>query len=154
MRDQIAKAMMLVRRLRPHNRRPALTSLRMPSPIALFVFATCRSTEPKPANLCTGPLTVAVSADAPPVIRWAPACGVNRLLVLGPDTPVNSVATSWQISSATGSFMPPVSYGSVPDGAVADVPAQTLQSGRSYEVIVYRAGAEIILATGTASVKP
>lgn len=69
--------------------------------------------------------------------------------------PAGAVAGGWAISSPTGYFTPPVSYGVVPSGAVADRPADALDAGKTYEVGVFLAGGEvIILASGVATSTP
>jgi len=123
--------------------------------ILLLSVAGCRSQpldSPKP---CSGQLSVTASSGTKPSISWAPACAVNRLEVFQVGVPAGAVGGGWTISSPTGYFTPPVSYGVAPSGAVADRPADALQVGKTYEVNVFLAGGEvIILASGVATFTP
>jgi len=97
---------------------------------------------------CDGPLTVTVSSGTTPTFDWTPNCGVNRLLVLPANPPPGLITEGWAVNSASGLFKPPITYGALPNGADPGSAATALVAGTTYQVTVYRAAYEAIIASG------
>ena len=104
---------------------------------------------------CDGPLTITVTSGTRPTFDWTPNCGVNRLIVLPANPPVGVITQGWTVSSAVGLFKAPITYGVLPNGADPGDAATALVAGTTYQVTIYRAAYEAIVASsGTATFTP
>ena len=105
--------------------------------IVLATLAGCNATET--TDPCAGAHTVTVSADAVPVIAWAPTCGAAWVTVQ--DLTAAQQPYVWTIIDTRDGFQPPVTYGVLPQGhdaATVEVQPQPLVSGHSYKVAIWR----------------
>jgi hypothetical protein len=85
--------------------------------------------------------TIGVNNSGVVTFDWAPACGMMLLLVEeeGSDMwAINAPESSWGSPSAANIILPPVTYGQVPAGTVADFPASHLVPGVTYELVLWR----------------
>lgn len=97
---------------------------------------------------CEGRLTITVTSGTRPTFDWSPDCGVNRLVVLPANPPPGPITQGWTVSSASELFEPPVTYGVLPNGADPGDAATALVAGTTYQITVYRAAYEAIVASG------
>jgi hypothetical protein len=124
--------------------------------VGTVVVASCKSPDQQlrsiddPSGGCNGPVTIVVSGGTTPVFSWSPGCGVNRLLVERVDPAPGTTGPEWSANSTFGLFGPPITYGTLPDGAYQDVSPRSLTAGTTYRVIVFRAAYEAI-AVGVSS---
>ena len=114
---------------------------------ALVSCSADRSLGPR-ITPCDGPLTITVTGGTTPTFDWTPSCGVNRLMVLPSNPPPGLITQGWTVSSAMGLFKAPISYGVLPNGADPGDAASPLVAGTTYQVIIYRAAYEAIIASG------
>jgi hypothetical protein len=103
---------------------------------------------------CRDNVTVTVSSGITPTIDWTPSCPVNRVTVDVVNGAPGSIATVWDISSSSGVFGPPLTYGVAPAEADGQDAPVALVPGRTYQVIVYYVGAEISYGGGQATFTP
>ena len=108
--------------------------------IALLIgiaLAACNGGVAEPAS-CTGPVTIQVSAGAVPLVTWSPACGVTTLVVVDPSS--QFTPPLWTLTMVTRDIVPPVRFGSQPDGVLnfTLAPAESLTIGNSYTVYLTR----------------
>ncbi|HKG94310.1 MAG TPA: hypothetical protein VKA84_20525 [Gemmatimonadaceae bacterium] len=111
--------------------------------LAAIFAAACSDEAPTEPEACTsGPeLSVAVTAGIAPVFSWSPRCRVSELIVEGVGIPTAS-GPQWDVVTATfgtaegpaNGLLPPITYGSAPDGAREPTPAAQLLPGRDYIV--------------------
>lgn len=108
------------------------------TPIPLLLAALlfgCSEDNPVNASLpvCSGPVTIAVSAGTTPTFTWTPACRAFMVLVeLG-------ASDQWGVmSEGTNAIAPGVVYGVVPAGAqqFTTGAAPALVAGQTYDVTV------------------
>lgn len=103
---------------------------------------------------CSSNIAITVSSGTTPLFTWTPPCSVNRLRVDEVNPVVGASGTDWEVSSPSGQFGSPVRYGTPPDGAAVGVAPASLKTGASYRVTVFRAGAEIVLFSGSTTFTP
>jgi len=123
----------------------------------ISVALSCSGDRSPTANVtpCDGSLTVTVTSGTTPTFDWAPNCGVNRMIVLPANPPPGLITEGWTVNSVNGLFKPPITYGVLPDGADRGDAAAPLVAGRTYQVTVYRAAYEAIVASsGSATFTP
>lgn len=98
----------------------------------------------------TGTVEVTVDAAATPTFTWSPACAVSLFLIEEDGSDV------WGVDNGTGNWgdpatgnviLPPITFGTVPEGASELQPAEDLIVGRTYEVVLWRAVPESSTAT-------
>jgi hypothetical protein len=105
----------------------------------LLVIACGDPTRPPDITPCfIDPVEVSVGAGTVPEISWTPACGISALAVeeVGAAAPES---TKWRVHRSQTLLQPPVRYGSPPNGStdVVEVPATSLETGRTYRVILF-----------------
>lgn len=84
--------------------------------------------------------TITTSSDAV-VFDWDPTCGMVLLLVeedASDQWSINAPESNWGSPSMANIILPPVTYGVVPAGTVADFPASPLAAGVTYELVLWR----------------
>jgi len=111
---------------------------------------------------CDGSLTVTVTnATTTPIFSWSPTCAANRLEVADAGGPPQSSGSFsapagggavWELAPSSGSFGPPVRFGTPPAGISDGGFIVQLIPGHVYTVSVERAGGEaIILSFGSST---
>ena len=101
---------------------------------AMLLGCSSDGTNPSdPPPVCTGPVTIAVSAGTSPSFSWTPAC---RLFFVNVEL---GASDQWSvISDSTNAIAPPVQYGVVPAGAQQSSSGVTpLQAGQTYDVNLF-----------------
>ena len=81
-------------------------------------------------------LSVSISSELRPEIRWAPDFGVGWLHVGRRDK--NQIVWEMWDGDSTNSIRPPVRYGILPNGAIEMEPPVSLEPGVEYEVSLGR----------------
>lgn len=90
----------------------------------------------------TGMVSVSVKSGSQPVFSWEPACAVAMFLIEEGASDVwgvNTDETVWQNPAQANLIAPPVTYGQVPAGSEQFGSPLPLQSGVTYEAILWRA---------------
>ena len=114
---------------------------------ATAAAAGCSDSSGPAGEQCSAPVTFSVTSGLTPTIGWTPDCDLVGLFV----ETVETGADMWAISATgTRGIAPGVVYGTVPEGAEEDLPADPLEAGVSYRVIGVRStGAQRVLAGST-----
>jgi hypothetical protein len=124
--------------------------LRIRSAVALLVaipmLAACSDDSAGPeVSECeagTSAVSATITSNSGSVVfDWAPACGMMLLLVEEDASDmwaINAPESSWGSPSTANIILPPVTYGQVPAGTVADYPASPLVAGVTYELVLWR----------------
>jgi hypothetical protein len=109
--------------------------------IALLSALACSGCRDDPftaGNACEPTVSITVSPSSAPEFTWQPACGVSSLHVVR-----EAAGTMWQVSSnpqpdftPTNEIQSGVVYGQVPEGAREFIPAEPLQVGQAYHVVL------------------
>lgn len=102
-----------------------------------LALAGCDSdgTEPQPCTDDVTSVEATISTGDAVVFDWTPACAVVFLLI------EEGAADRWSISDPgfdENTIEPPVTYGQVPAGAEEGEPPATLQSGVTYDLVLWR----------------
>jgi hypothetical protein len=106
-----------------------------------LTLACSDGVEPTPIVPCTDEqeVEIVVSGHRTPVFTWAPACGMASLQVF-PTT--GTGGSSWVLYTGPNAHQNPlrsgIRYGDAPPEAFEAAPPSDLESGREYEVIVFR----------------
>jgi hypothetical protein len=107
--------------------------------------------EPTP---CATAVVITVGPGLTPEISWTPACLVHWLLI----EPSGSSADNWGVvGGSPNSLGPPVTYGTVPSGAMEFQSPDPLIAGTQYDVYVTRwigPNADDVELIGTQSFRP
>lgn len=102
---------------------------------------------------CPDSVNVSVTGGTTPTFSWTPAC---RVFFLNVELPGG--ADQWNvISDSANAIAPPVTYGTVPLGAVGTPGATPLSVGTSYTVYLFRwtgPGAQDGVLVGSKSFTP
>jgi hypothetical protein len=101
---------------------------------------------------CDRPLQVFVTSGVTPTITWAPSCGISYLSVMQAATsPGEPETLVWGFTVPELTPLGPgVRYGSLPTGATAMVPAQSLRVGATYRVYVtFLVGGDVSTSEGS-----
>jgi hypothetical protein len=114
---------------------------------ACLTTTSCRDDPVRATETCQhGGATITVTRGTPPTFSWSPQCGVDYLVVARDDAtadapPMWSVSSGYQFdrSAEPNTILPGVTYGVVPNGAVAGSPAQPLMPGTRYIVVLMAA---------------
>jgi len=114
---------------------------RIPFAAAVSLFATACGTDataPKTQGMCSGNVTLHVTAGTAPDISWTPDC---KLFLVGVED-ADSGHDHWFIMSgditAGGGLSSPVHYGVLPPGAVLFDGPEPLQQGVQSRALAFR----------------
>ena len=138
----------------PHARPSALRLVRALVALAALAPAPACSedygNEPLGSE-CGSDVELSITAGDTPTFSWTPTCRVSALLVQRS----SDLANLWYIQPAGAlGIEPGVVYGVVPSGATQDAPAEPLDTGVSYRVLVARGHGGAQVVAGSKSFTP
>ena len=132
-------------------------AIRAVASAALALIAGCSTDDPATIAAplgCRENLTISVSSGTTPTFDWTPNCPVNRVSVDDVNAAPGTIATVWTVSSSSGFFGPPLTYGVAPLQADGHGDPVALVPGRIYRVTIFYAGPEISYGGGHATFTP
>lgn len=95
-------------------------------------------TEPEVPRLCAEEdVTITVGSGVTPRFEWSPACRVTFLEVQNPETNTSAwTVFAGPFGPGEIGIIPPLTYGTVPPGAIDFADAESLETGTTYVLVL------------------